>query len=194
MIHQDAVQVALAVLRALKPACERVAIAGSIRRHKPLCKDVEIVFIPRYAMRQVDLFTEQPMAATDARIQELIDDRFWEFDQETKRNGPKHKRLIHLESGMVIELFRADPGNWGLQMVLRTGPAEWNHLLVTRRPFGGAMPFDVLMADGSLWRAGKHRTIATPTETAFFEVLGLPYVAPQERSAEWLKAYLNGGD
>jgi len=186
MIHKDAVQVALETLRALKPACERICIAGSVRRHKPHCKDVELVFMPQFAKQRVDLFTEADVSRLDWKIQELITAGFWQFDREVRRNGPKYKRLVHSASSMTIELFRADPRNWGLQMVLRTGPADFNHLLVNR--FGGAMPVDMVMDGGYLWRRGQK--IPTPTETAFFEALGLPYVAPQERSAEWLRAHL----
>ena len=194
MIHKDAVSVAMDVLKRMAPACERIAIAGSIRRHKACCKDVEIVFVPqmqRVQREQADLFSYADKPRTDYRIQALIRDGFWSFDEKVKRNGPKYKRLIHRASSMTIELFRAWPENWGLQMVLRTGPAEFNHLLVTNWHFDGAMPPEMKMQDGYLWRAGQ--MLQTPTETVFFEALDLPYWAPQERTAELLKTYLNGG-
>jgi DNA polymerase/3'-5' exonuclease PolX len=191
MNHKDAVEIALTVLKRLQSACERICIAGSIRRHKPNCKDVEIVYIPRYQEEQVDMFKTAPVPATEKRISELVASGFLEFDTEVKRNGPKYKRLIHVASSMTIELFRAGPDNWGLIMALRTGPAKFNKLLVTKPWGGGAMPAHLSMRDGYLW--GQDGRIDTPTETAFFGAINLPYWAPQERSGEQLKAYLENG-
>lgn len=186
MIHRDAVEVAMQCLRRLAPACERVCIAGSIRRHKPCCKDVEIVYIPRMAREKVDLFSYDDVPRTEGRIRALAEDGFWTFDQEVKRNGPKYKRLIHTGSSMTIELFRAWPQNWGLVMAIRTGPADFNKILVNR--FGGAMPVDMQMRDGHLWR--RNNLVETPTETAFFNALDLPYWAPQIRTTDKLRSYL----
>jgi DNA polymerase/3'-5' exonuclease PolX len=43
------------IVEALRPYCERIEIAGSLRREKPMVGDIEIVAIPR---RPVDLFGE----------------------------------------------------------------------------------------------------------------------------------------
>jgi len=191
VIHRDAVEIALAVLKRLQSACERICIAGSIRRHKPNVKDVEIVYIPCYQEEQVDMFTWEPVPATERRIRELVGSGFLEFDTEVKRDGPKYKRLIHVASSMTIELFRANPDNWGLIVALRTGPAEFNKLLVTKPWGGGAMPAHLSMRDGYLW--GQDGRIDTPTETAFFETIQLPYWSPWERTGERLETYLSNG-
>jgi DNA polymerase/3'-5' exonuclease PolX len=179
------------VVRQLKSTCERVCIAGSIRRQKPRVKDIEIVYIPKMIRQKVDLFDYEERPMTDYAIDGLIDFGFWEFDTETSRNGPKYKRLVHMASSMTVELFRARPQNWGLVMALRTGPAEFNHLLVTPAAYYGAMPGDMEMSDGYLWRQG--RMLETPTETSFFGELGLPYWPPQTRTEQRLNEYLRNG-
>jgi DNA polymerase/3'-5' exonuclease PolX len=194
VILDYATSIALTALRRLKPACERICIAGSIRRHSLTVKDVEIVYLPKMGEERTDLFTYENKPQTEARIAALVRDDFWRFDQETKRNGPKYKRLVHNASEMVIELFRSYATNWGLIMALRTGPAAFNKLLVTSRQGAyhrGAMPGDMYMRDGHLWKQG--RALNTPTETSFFTALGLPYWPPQERSAERLRAFLDHG-
>jgi len=185
---EQARRIGMVVVEMLAPACERerVGVAGSVLRGKAEPKDIEIVYIPRLVEERINLFEVAQVPATEGRIAELVRAGFWRFDVEVRRNGPKYKRLVHEASGMVVELFRAEMGNWGLVLALRTGPGDFNHLLVTR--FRGAMPGNMVMRDGWLWRAG--RRVETPTEEAFFEALGVPWWPPQERTVgrlgEWL--------
>jgi len=110
------------------------------------------------------------------------------FDEVVKRNGPKYKRLVHVMSGAVVELFAAEPGNWGLVLAIRTGPGEFNRLLVTKQRFGGAMPLGMQMAGGQLLRGGC--VVETPTEERFFELLEVPCWPPEERTETRLREYL----
>ena len=48
MKHAQALILAEAALSALTPSCERISIAGSIRRRKPEVGDIEIVCIPKH--------------------------------------------------------------------------------------------------------------------------------------------------
>lgn len=163
----------------LEPACKRIAIAGSVRRGALEVKDVELVYIPRLIEEPVSLFETAPVPMTSKLIADLVRKGYWRFDDQVKRNGPKYQRLVYLASGVVIELFRAQLENWGLQLVLRTGPAVFNKILVDR--MRGAMPVDMKMEDSFLWRRG--RRVDTPTEMSFFEELGLPWIEPEERTA-----------
>lgn len=47
MKYKDAHLKATHVKSLLEPHCHRIAIAGSIRRKRPVCNDIEIVAIPR---------------------------------------------------------------------------------------------------------------------------------------------------
>lgn len=47
MKHTEAYQIATRIKAELQPHCERIEIAGSIRRNKPEVKDIEIVAIPK---------------------------------------------------------------------------------------------------------------------------------------------------
>ncbi len=187
-------EIGMAVVEAMSPACDRVMMAGSVRRGKAEPKDVEIVYIARMVEEQVDLFNVAEMPATEGLIGELVDRGFWCFDDQVKRNGPLHKRMVMgwlpppvgWDGRVVIELYRARPENWGLILALRTGPVEFNRLLVTR--LTGAMPADMQMYAGQLWRRGK--ALETPTEEIFFEEVGVPCWAPEERSAVKLARWL----
>ena len=177
------------LIEALAPACEWIGVAGSIRRRKPNPKDVEIVYVPRLETRQVDLFgTTEQVPLTDQVVAWLVKAEILAWDEEIKRRGPRYKRLIHVETGAVVELFAARADNLGLILALRTGPGEFNRILVTARRYGGAMPAGMRMRDGFLWRGG--RRLETPTEEEFFAALDLPCWPPEERTADRLLGWL----
>src|SRR5437867_3653005 len=44
----EAVEIARDFIDALSDHCERICVAGSLRRHKPFVKDVELLFVPKF--------------------------------------------------------------------------------------------------------------------------------------------------
>jgi len=184
-------RVAGELMEELRPACVRCEVGGSVRRCKPEVKDLEIVFIPQMVMRQVDMFNSEHVMATDAVIERLGEAGVLAWDDVVKRRGPLYKRLVHMGSGMVVELFAARAENWGLIWALRTGPGDFNKLLVSHPWQGGAMPVEMRMGGGFLWRNGDR--IETPDEESFFREMGLPCWEPWDRSAAGLIAFLNNG-
>ena len=185
MKYEQAVAVARDVVERLAPWCERIEIAGSIRRKKRAPKDVEIVFWPQQVASSATLFDVHKVPATDRVIADLIDEGFWTFDQEVKRNGPRYKRLIHTASGAVIELFRADAENWGYIYALRTGPGDFNKMIVSRQWQGGVLPLEVKVEHGYVYRRGVR--VPVPDEATFFDLWELPFIPPEERSAAKLR-------
>lgn len=184
-------QVANEIVTVLAPACKRIEIAGSIRRLKPEPKDVEIVFIPRTQDVQIDLFGGcETISLVDDVLNNLMDAGKLRPDQATKRWGPKYKRLIHVASQIVIELFAAEADNWGYILALRTGPADFNHMLVTPRWQGGMLPPYLTLASGYVMRTENQEIIRVTSEMSFFDMLGIPCWPPEERSAERLKEWM----
>jgi DNA polymerase/3'-5' exonuclease PolX len=190
MERERAVMVARELAARMGPSCERIHVAGSVRRREPHVKDLEIVHIPKVEIVQAALFydLDRKRSLVDAAIEQLVKDGVLKWDKRVKRNGPKYKRLIHAASELVVELFAAQPENWGLILALRTGPYDFNRRLVTCRRFGGAMPNDMRMDDGFLWR--DRERLVTPSEEAFFGEMGLPVIPPRERSVETLERTL----
>ena len=179
---QEAERIARELLLTLAPCCERIEIAGSVRRRKPEVKDVEIVYISRIDKVAFDTLFEVETALIDIAIQSLIAAGDLAWDQQIKRNGPKYKRLVHRASGLVVELFAAQPTTWGYILTLRTGPAEFNQMLVSPPWKGGIKPLDVSFADGVVYCHGQPLNI--PDERAFFDLFDLPVIDPAERRAE----------
>lgn len=188
--------VAQQVCEKLAPVCEKIAVAGSVRRGKDEVKDIEIVYVSKMEERRQDLFNWAPFPIAEDRIDDLRYAGFWQLDTQVKRNGSLYKRfrLGREGEGSVIELFRARPENWGLIYALRTGSGEFMKAVVTRRDVRwglGCMPTDMFMRDGDLWKMTPQgrQVIPTPTEEAFFGALALPVFPPSEREYERLLAW-----
>lgn len=188
MDWKEARVVADEVVEVLAAACERIEVAGSIRRGKARVKDVEIVLIPRTGQRQVGLWEYEEYPLVDPVLEGMVGAGVLAWDEVVKRRGPKYKRLVHVASGLVVEVFGATAENWGLILAIRTGPAEFNKRLVSKGWHGGAMPLEMRMDGGFLWLRGER--VVTETEEAFFEALGVPCWEPGERSGEGLKIWL----
>lgn len=169
----DALPIARRYRERLAPACERIEIAGGLRREKDQVHDIEFVAIAKHESRSVDLFGEGVPHS-------LLEDALIDIG-EFKKNGPRLKQIL-LPEGIYLEIYIvAPPAQWGVQFVIRTGPADFSHWLVTPKRYGGAMPAYLLQKDGALWR-GKE-LVPTPEEEDYFRALGLEWIEPRERRA-----------
>lgn len=177
----------------LSPACERIVIAGSIRREKPDgIKDIELVAIPRFETA-TNLFGEpNPNAARsllDARITELsqrcmLGPRTVPCSDPTRgttaqfRMGPRYKAMQFLWNGVLapVDLFLVlPPAEWGAILAIRTGPSAFSQHLVT-----AAKRLGRHVASGRVLTRDDE-VIAVPTERDFFEACGVQWVEPRER-------------
>jgi len=175
----DAYEIAIRIKWQLDPYCERVEIAGSIRRNKLEVKDIEIVAKPIIEYGY-DLFGNQ------ISWKSKMDD--FQFDDLGKiiKNGNKFKQ-IELHQGIKLDLFIVlPPAQWGVQMIIRTGPAEFSRWVVTQRYKGGALPDNFYVKDGCAYY-WNGRGISMDGENEFFNLLGLEYIEPENRKAIWGK-------
>jgi DNA polymerase/3'-5' exonuclease PolX len=161
----------------LAPACDRIEIAGSIRRGARLVKDIELVAIPRLLV--TDLFGEfmpHERNELDVAVDGLLEDGRLE-SREPRRMGGRYKALRAPQSGIGVDLFVVvPPAQWGAIKAIRTGGAEFSKFLVTealkrgRRVQGGHV-------------VDEHgKTIDTPHERDFFTACGVAWVEPEARS------------
>lgn len=178
----------------LAPACERIEVAGSIRRGKPDVGDIELVCVPRVAVIR-DMFGGDAgigANALDALCTQLLEDQAlaYRFDKRGVRAwGSRYKRALFCARGVTfaLDIFAVlPPAQWGVIYTLRTGPGDFSKRLVTARQQGGAMPSHMRVKDGVL-RSGNGKTVSTPEEAHFFAALGLPYIPPAERTVKRLE-------
>ena len=194
------------VLEFLRPATDRIAIAGSIRRRRPDVGDIEIVAIPRYEQRSdvehVGLFDDQPLPPIDVNLlDELVGGLLLDgvLGKRLDKNGrpaigPKYKRLTYRD--FALDLFVGTPENWGVLLAIRTGPASFAHAFVTNvghmtrpayagaehRPRPGLLPSGMRVGDGNQLFGPDGRVIATPEEEDFFRAIGQPCLEPWRRA------------
>lgn len=154
----------------LEPACERVEIAGSIRRQKPEVGDVELLCIPKYlnGVDQLDkelgaLFIQHVLAFRRNKLGRAV-------------YGPKNKLLRHVESGIGIDIFSTTAECWWVALVIRTGPKESNIAIATAAQRKGWR----LRAYGSGFDT-PNGLIVCHFERDVFEAVGLPYLPPEGR-------------
>jgi DNA polymerase/3'-5' exonuclease PolX len=171
MQHAHALAIANALIERLSPACERLEIAGSVRRGKAEVGDLELVAIPRI-MTVSDLF------GTPMQQQSLLDTALAGIGIRRLKDGPRYKQIV-LAEGINLDLFITDRARWGWIFLLRTGPQEFSHWLVKPKRYGGGLPSYLRADEGALWRGNQ--MIETPEERDALQVLGLPWMEPSER-------------
>lgn len=162
----------------LRPFCQRIEIAGSLRRGKAEIGDIEIVAIPKPLQISFGGIISQPYQL-DARIEEAVA----QGRVTIIRSGPKQKSFFfNLKNvGRIdVELWlQPDPATWGCNFMIRTGSTDFAKWAVTSQGWGGAMPNDLRFADARLWRGDA--PLPTPEEADVFDALGLAWIPPHER-------------
>lgn len=138
----------------LAPCCERIEVAGSIRRQRPLPRDIDIVLIPR---------SQGELASV---LQSL---------GESRLGGQKLAERVY--KGVQVDLYFATPEIWHTLLLIRTGSKAHNIKLTTLAKKEGWH----LYASGRWLFNEKGERIAGDTERSFFEALSLPYAEPWER-------------
>lgn len=168
----------------LRPHCDRIEIAGSVRRGKVDPKDIEIVAVgdSRLLKRTDELL--HTGVITQARYG---DARAKDGQVGTVRWGEKYRGFMF--AGWRVELFTATEQNFGAIYWLRTGPGDANTWLMKFLNWVNA-PFR--LKEG-YWTALGGTRLNTPDERNTFELLNIPYLDPANRSEAAYQALLKKG-
>ena len=158
------------LLTRLVPSCEKIVLVGSIRRQRLYVGDIELLCIPR-----CNGFIDQ----LDRQVEALIRQGLLDFRRNklgSKVYGPKNKLLLHVPTGIGVDIFSTTEECWAVSLVVRTGGAETNKRIAT-----------AALKNGWRWHA-YGRGFSTPdgevvchSEQEVFQVVGLPYLQPSER-------------
>jgi DNA polymerase/3'-5' exonuclease PolX len=178
----SAAPIAKEICDALRPASERLAIAGSVRRQRLHVGDIEILFIPAFELRRTGLFEERADVA-ELKISELLEAGV--LEKRTLAGGKtawgaSNKLGRHKQSGIPVDLFRATNENWWNYLVCRTGPVTSNTRIALAaiqrgwkwNPYGPGFS-----------RQENGNTLFHPvkSEDEVFEFVGLPCLPPPRR-------------
>jgi hypothetical protein len=124
-----AIEVARTMVQFLSPWCERLIVAGSLRRRKQTVGDIEILYIPKFTCVPDGLFDQKQINLVDVQLSHLLS-----FGTITKRTtilgsetwGPRNKLARHTSSQIPVDFFQATSSNWFNYLVCRTGSAVNN--------------------------------------------------------------------
>jgi len=149
----DVVGIAESVKKKIAPYSKRIEIAGSIRRKTPSPNDIDIVVIPGKDMQKLkDTITSlgEKIAGGEKRIDLVVD-------------------------GVKVNIYFAEPENWGAMLLRWTGP------------FGGNIGLSV-KAKKKGWKLSQYgltdengNLIASKTEEEIYNALDLPWKPPELR-------------
>lgn len=186
-------EAAEALVETLWPACERIEIAGSIRRRKAEVKDIEIVTAPKISRvaARASLFSTEYVTQNqlDRMLECWIKEGIIEYRLDKNRRpcwGQAYKRLA-LPDGIALDLFSVvNKAQWGLILMIRTGSgvgldgrsatgfgpamlARWKQVSGGGKSVGGCL----YQPDGT--------PVPTPEEESVFEVCRVKWVPPEQR-------------
>lgn len=209
MNHDIALKTAEALVEYLRPACARIEIAGSIRREKAEVKDIELVCIPDLTIvpRRAPLEFGKPVPPLyKTELDRLIAVMAEARDVGIDLKGDRMKKLNLRYAGIKADIFvNLPPSEWGVQMVIRTGPADFSRWCVTQRRLGGVLPNAYFVKHQVVWIASdgfdkysvpddptKALALLTPEnhlrmaeEINFLDLIDVGWVEPREREAKW---------
>ncbi len=143
----------------LAPYCERIAIAGSIRRRKAQVNDIEIVCIPR----QKDMYEFAGIVRSWKKV-------------KGEPSGRYTQRI--LPEGISLDLFMAAADNWGLIVAIRTGSANFSRLVLARGWVKRGYH-----SEGGILHAQDGAPRYIREERDLFDLIGIPFIDPSAREA-----------
>lgn len=145
------------IVQKLTPHCERIEVAGSIRRKRPWVHDIDIVLIPK------DLWN------IHAVIMQLCSPALM------KMSG---KMIVRADIGNIpADFYFATSERWATLLLIRTGSTEHNIELATMAKKKGWR----LHASGEGLFNELGERIGGDSEESIFRALGLTYVPPEKR-------------
>jgi DNA polymerase/3'-5' exonuclease PolX len=175
----EAVAVSNRIIQHISPAMDRVEVAGSIRRRKPVVGDIEIVGIPGDRRRLLSLLRDVGQHIKPS-VPGVVP---WE-----PKESAKYLR-VRLDEGMNLDVFLGTPENWGGIYMMRTGSGVGP----TGNSFDGFIPgifkrWKTLSGGGRMTDCMPTMPDGTqlwiPEEQDFFDILEMDFVLPEARTSK----------
>ena len=157
---EEAGKLADAIKAAVEAHCEKIEVAGSIRRRKPEVHDIDFVVVAK---------SDSDWQRINEVLKRLKGRPNCSGNQLIKAHLPCQKGLFQ------VDFYSAKPSTFGIHLLIRTGSSDHNMWLAGYAISKGMR----LKYSEGLLKEGS--VIAGETEKEVFEALGLPYPLPPER-------------
>lgn len=164
-----ALTIALKIQEQLAPLCDRIEIAGSIRRVRPDVGDIDLVILPREGQR------DAIKARCAQRCRVITDGEQNCIYNLTLPDRAEVQLDIFFARPAVSDLLNITPGNFGSLLLCRTGSRDHNIWLVEHAKRLGRVwkPYSGVFHDG--------QQLAGESEAEIFTALELPWIKPEDR-------------
>ncbi len=168
---QIAHAVARRIVGELKPACDRIEIAGSLRRGNNTVHDIDIVLLPKEAPES---FSLDSSTLLEGLLSQLVE----RGSLTPVRGREKIKCFVATKTGIPVDVYVAKRETWATLLLIRTGSKEHNIKLAQRAKELGMK----LRASGDGIEHANGDLLRVKAEEEVFALLSLPYVRPEERT------------
>jgi len=192
MLLEEARKIAVAICYKLQPFCEKINIAGSVRRQKAEVKDIEICCVPKVEVLK-DGFGWDEGIIRNIQFANTVDT----LGKVIKGNTDGKYMQIELPEGVNLDLFIPDDFDYYRQYAIRTGSADYSAKIIATgwRKIGWCgsdkglrKMLDCVESktpDGkSKWKCVNPNAELPPvwdSEESFFQWLKIPYLPPNKR-------------
>jgi DNA polymerase/3'-5' exonuclease PolX len=189
----DARKIAVDTCYILQPFCDKINIAGSIRRQRPQVKDIEIVCLPK-TYEEKDLFGEVVAMRRSEEFKVLA----MQLGKVLKGKPSGRMVQIELKEGIKLDLFIPQAHDYYRQYAIRTGSSQYSQLMIAFawKKMGWCGTDDGLRKiheceemklpeNKSKWICKSEKPTLPPvweSEESFFSWLDVPYLHPIKRS------------
>ena len=161
----EALAVAEEIKSKLEVHCERIEIAGSIRRQREMVGDIELVAVPT---RPTDLLGEFVHGVPTA-----LDAFFAGANFKPDKDGDRYKAFNY--GSWKVDLYTPTADRWGLRLLVSTGSRAFNVWVIE-----ALRSRNYRMVGGQIVD-GLSRPVPTPEEQDVFRLLELPFIEPTDR-------------
>lgn len=186
-------QIAVDICYKLQPFCEKINIAGSIRRAKSFPKDIEIICVAK-TQDVNDLFGSKTGQIKNASFIHIVS----KLGEIVKGTAMGKMMQIKLPEGIMLDLFMPDIFDYYRQYAIRTGSADYAFKVIAngwkKKGWCGSDKglrkicdcIESKGADGkSKWKCVNENSELPPvweSEEEFFNWINVKMLPPRERN------------
>jgi len=164
----EALKLAEEIKAELQPHCHRLEIAGSIRRRRPFCGDIDMVVLPKEPNEFTALFVKLNC------VNYLLEHGRQNISAVLNNGFPIQ---IFLAQPQQQEMFHLQPSNWGSLLLCRTGSKEFN-VWFAKQAISKGLHWNPY---AGIQRGAQKEILASRDEADLFRALDLDFIPPEKR-------------
>jgi DNA polymerase/3'-5' exonuclease PolX len=193
MIYAEARKLTVELCYKLQPHCDKINIAGGVRRKKADCHDIEIICLPQ-TIELKDLFDNKIGSAVNPQFAKMVEN---ELGKVVKGKSDGRMMQIKLPQGIMLDLFTPQPDDYFRQYVIRTGSANYSAKVIAtawkRQGWCGtpdglrrmSQCVEKKVGEKSTWTCPHSKPTLPPvwkSEEEFFDFIKIKFLKPELRN------------